>query len=354
MAGVAGYHPRLIDNRPDLIAQWHSTKNAHLNINIIGLYSIKPVVWVCDKKHEWVATVAQRTYQKQGCPFCSGRRPTPENNFAFNYPELAKQWHPTLNKKKPTEYTVYSSSKVWWLCKKGHIWKTTIASRSLHDCGCPECNPRDSKLQLFIYAELKYYYDAQYRYKVNGDECDIYLPSHQIAIEIDSCWWHKKREDKDKMKADRLLQSGIILISVRENGLKEISKNTIRYNDRDDKLIITKSVMKLLFNLIKDERLETYGSIQNPMNETYYLAQLANHPAPLFERSLAYVNPELAKQWDYEKNGGQTPSDVSANCNDKKWWKCDEGHSWTASVGSRNCHGCGCKQCYEIGRKKSV
>ena len=36
---------------------------------------------------------------------------------------------------------------------------------------------------------------------------------------------------------------------------------------------------------------------------------------------LATVNPELAAQWNYEKNGDLTPEDVTPNANRKVWWK---------------------------------
>ena len=37
---------------------------------------------------------------------------------------------------------------------------------------------------------------------------------------------------------------------------------------------------------------------------------------------------ELLREWDAEKNGGKTPSDVSMGSHQKAWWKC-------ASVSSR-------------------
>ena len=38
-------------------------------------------------------------------------------------------------------------------------------------------------------------------------------------------------------------------------------------------------------------------------------------------RSLAITHPELAKEWDYEKNYPLTPKDVTAGSNKKVWWK---------------------------------
>lgn len=60
---------------------------------------------------------------------------------------------------------------------------------------------------------------------------------------------------------------------------------------------------------------------------------------------LATRNPELAAQWDYDKNDGVTPRDILPGSNKKYWWVCPEcGNEWQAVVGSRN-SGCGCPKC---------
>jgi len=56
-------------------------------------------------------------------------------------------------------------------------------------------------------------------------------------------------------------------------------------------------------------------------------------------------NPFLAKEWNYEKNGGLLPVDVTANSDKKVWWKCDKGHEWQATIGSRNSRGHRCPYC---------
>ena len=42
-------------------------------------------------------------------------------------------------------------------------------------------------------------------------------------------------------------------------------------------------------------------------------------------KSLAELNPNLAKQWHTSKNGDLTPSDFFAKSGIKVWWKCDKG-----------------------------
>ena len=60
---------------------------------------------------------------------------------------------------------------------------------------------------------------------------------------------------------------------------------------------------------------------------------------------LATLNRTLAKEWNYEKNGGLAPTDVKANSDKKVWWKCANGHEWQATIGSRNSGGHKCPYC---------
>lgn len=59
---------------------------------------------------------------------------------------------------------------------------------------------------------------------------------------------------------------------------------------------------------------------------------------------LATTHPELAKQWHPTKNGALTPYDLMAGTRRKAWWRCEKGHEWEASVGSR-ADGKGCPVC---------
>ena len=53
---------------------------------------------------------------------------------------------------------------------------------------------------------------------------------------------------------------------------------------------------------------------------------------------------ELLREWDAEKNGGKTPSDVSMGSHQKVWWRCPKGHSYYSVVKSRT-QGTGCPVC---------
>jgi len=62
--------------------------------------------------------------------------------------------------------------------------------------------------------------------------------------------------------------------------------------------------------------------------------------------NLAYVNPELAKQWHSTLNEDLTPYDVTPGSNKFAWWQCDKSsdHEWSAQVRRRNA-GTGCPAC---------
>jgi hypothetical protein len=66
-------------------------------------------------------------------------------------------------------------------------------------------------------------------------------------------------------------------------------------------------------------------------------------------KSLAEVNPELAKQWHPIKNGELTPLDFTSGSHSKVWWKCSVGedHVWEAIIKNRN-KGNGCAICRGI------
>ena len=65
---------------------------------------------------------------------------------------------------------------------------------------------------------------------------------------------------------------------------------------------------------------------------------------------LQTVNPALANEWNYEKNTGVRPIDVTPNSNKKAWWICSNGHEWEAKINNRN-NGNGCPICRRLKQK---
>lgn len=126
---------------PDIAKQWHPDKNINLTANDVT-YGSKKIVWwlcsVCGCSYEM--PIVDRVRQKRGCPFCSGRRTCEWNCLATKYPDIAKQWHPTLNGDlTPNDVPKSGAINVWWLCPDCHeSYKKQIAERQ--KSGCPYCS----------------------------------------------------------------------------------------------------------------------------------------------------------------------------------------------------------------------
>ena len=70
------------------------------------------------------------------------RKPTKERSLAFLSPQIAKEWHPTLNGSlTPDDVFNGSRDKVWLQCQKvkDHVYKSRIAGRTNDGNGCHFC-----------------------------------------------------------------------------------------------------------------------------------------------------------------------------------------------------------------------
>ena len=54
---------------------------------------------------------------------------------------------------------------------------------------------------------------------------------------------------------------------------------------------------------------------------------------------------EVAKEWDYEKNKPNLPSQYLAGSEKSVWWKCDKGHSYKKQISLRITNKIGCPYC---------
>lgn len=75
-----------------------------------------------------------------GCPVCANKKVLKGfNDLETLAPEVAREWHPTLNKDLlPSQVLFESTKKVWWLGKCGHEWETSVVLRA-KGTGCPVC-----------------------------------------------------------------------------------------------------------------------------------------------------------------------------------------------------------------------
>jgi hypothetical protein len=97
-----------------------------------------------------------------------------------------------------------------------------------------------------VLTKLKHIFkNVRHRKKIEGKEIDVFIPHLKLGIEIDGYHWHKDKTDSDARKTAVLESKGIIIIRLREKGLRKISSNDIGYVYRKDeyellRVIITK------------------------------------------------------------------------------------------------------------------
>ena len=128
---------------PKIANEFHPILNGKKTAKNFRCNDAEKIWWRClsDSSHEWQAGIYARTVMGNNCPFCSGRRPTEEDNFQVLHPDLAKEWHPELNGTlKPSEIKSSSGQKIWWQCVANpeHVYDALPQKRVRGD-GCPYC-----------------------------------------------------------------------------------------------------------------------------------------------------------------------------------------------------------------------
>ncbi len=125
----------MADVRLPVVTEWHPTRNGELTPSDVAAGSNRSVWWRCtaDPKHQWREQVNNRTrgHRPSGCPYCKRAmyRPRPGRTLAEKFPEIAKEWHPSLNLPlRLKDISVYSGRRVWWRCRrdKSHVWGTNV------------------------------------------------------------------------------------------------------------------------------------------------------------------------------------------------------------------------------------
>jgi hypothetical protein len=342
---------------PSLIQEWHPTKNGDLTPYDVTPGSHKKIWWICKRGHEWAAVVASRSVGR-GCPYCRNedwgnlhRKALVKRSgsLADKYPQIASEWHPIRNGGlTPDQVTPGSGKKVWWICNRGHEWQSVIYSRT-HGTGCPFCAPQTSKLEIRIYSELKTIFDnVNWREKVDGLECDVYLPSYRIGIEVDGYPWHFGEEEKDKQKGVQFLEKGVMVFRVRDRNLKKVAKTDVFYGETERHFLIIKRLLNKIMEtgVLKTEKTKIiqYLDSNHLQNREEYRKIVSLLPSPLPEKSLMSLYPDLEKEWLYEKNKPLNPWLFTPGSHTKVWWVCKKGHEWKATIHNRT-NGTGCPFC---------
>ena len=257
------------------------------------------------------------------------------------HPELLKEWDYNLNEITPDSISWHYSKKVYWVCRKGHVFCSAPNRRARLGVGCPTCAKEGGT--SFPEQSIYYYLDSviptENRYIYKGVEIDIYIPSLKLGIEYDGKYYHNSKKSciKETKKDNFLKGEGVRLIRIKECDDCRVVKNII-YTIPTKKHENLKSVISIILHMIGIEQ-----DIDIDPNRDR-IAILEKYIVNEKKNSIVVKLPEVAKQWDYEKNGKIKPEFIRAASNVKFWWKCEKGHSWEATVASR-ANGNGCPYC---------
>lgn len=115
-------------------------------------------------------------------------RSSQENSLAVKRPNIVFEWNYQRNGSlTPDMFSEYSMLKVWWKCKNGHEWESTIAHRTKMRANCPYCSNR---------KVLKGYNDVATTHPELAEEWDLekssYSPAELTAGSKKKVWWKCK------------------------------------------------------------------------------------------------------------------------------------------------------------------
>ena len=300
---------KTVADYPELVAQWHPTKNGDLRPEDVSAGNSRlKVWWKCSggPDHEWSAPPGpvlqslKRVQSKQktnytrknaykysyGCPFCSNLRLSVTNALTVIRPDLAAEFHPTKNGElKVEQLVVGSAKKVWWKCPVAddHEWPTSVSKRTYSGRGCPFCSGKRASKTNCVATKAPRLIPEWHPTK-NGDK----TPWNTVATTGIKIWWLCPKHPShvwDSPPRNRYRQAGLCPFCVNQ---RVCSTN-----------------------------------------------------------SLAALFPEIAAEWHPSKNGSQTPNDVVAGSDKKVWWQCPNGadHQWSMTPYRRTVEGLGCQRC---------
>lgn len=339
---------------PDLLKDFDYEANYPKTPNDFTPVSNYYAYWKCHKcGYKWKAKVSNRV-KGRGCPVCGNRKIIKGiNDLATTHPQIAKEWHPTRNGKlTPYDVSYGNGKRVYWLCPKGHEYKTSINHRtSGTGTKCPICNKgRQSSFaeQAVYYYVKKEYPDALNKYKpdfLKLMELDIYIPSRKTAIEYDGAPWHKKDNLKKEQKKYQLCkENGISLWRIREE-MPELESDIAdrMFNCGGKKLFEYKYLNELIINLL--EHLTLKFRMQFDINVFRDEQKILEYVNELNGNTFESEYPKLAKEWHPTKNGKLKPNMFKPHSKHKAWWLCSNcGNEYYARIGARS-YGTGCPIC---------
>ncbi len=356
---VAGKND-LLTLYPTVVEEWSYEKNGDIMPSSIYPGTHTKYWWKCKTcGHEWETAVRDRV-KGRNCPECAIKQRTistyktklsTNKSLAIVRPDLAMEWnYERNNPQTPEMVTPSSGQRVWWKCSIcGNEWEARVCTR-YNGNRCPSCRA----IYHVSYPEKALFYYLKKSFPdtidnirfdwLKGQELDIYIPSLSIAIEYDGDHWHQDTK-RDNQKGLLLKEHGIILFRVREPKCPPIDDGSMVIHI--SKIEKNYSHMNEAINMLYEELKSITEHVIIPDVDVLRdnIQILGTYQKFKEDNSLQSSFPDLAKEWDYEKNGKLKPNMITPGNDAKVWWRCAKcGNEWKAAIGSRT-RGIGCPAC---------
>lgn len=332
---------------PELVSEW-SAKNLPLTPETVSYGCNKVVWWIGKCGHEWTASVKARSSGEK-CPICDGTRIVEGiNDLATTHPLIADEWSPQNLPFQPTMVGAGSHKKVWWRDKLGHEWKAEVRAR-VRGTACPYCS-HNKVLEGFNDLATRFPEVA-----AEWSERNLpLLPTMVTAFTNRKVWWRCSEGHE-----------WYTLISTRAGGSKcpycsgiELLKGFNDFATRQPELAEEWSDRNLpltpdMVNEKSRKKVWWKCSVCGFEWQSLVKSRIKGTVCPVCAdravkegyNDLATTDPEIAAEWNYEKNKGLIPQSISRNSLRYVWWKDAFGHEWRDKVFNRAVEGIGCKEC---------
>ncbi len=346
-------------SNPELMSEWHPSKNGPLNPEKFTPGSSRKVWWLCrkDPSHTWKASCLARTVQKTACPFCSSRKLTISNSLAGRFPELAREWHPTKNGElRPEEIFPFGKIKIWWRCSLNaeHIWRQNVTNRTRKNLGCPHCAGNATKFGRVSLKERFPKVAAEWHPTLNGSLKPEDVPGCSVRV----VWWLCSLNPKHtwQCKVERrtihnaqckaCIDEGKVLrrLPAKEQSLgylfPEIAAEWHKLrNDGFSPFMFSPGSQRYVWWQcpVKAEH-EYQAKISNrTRKERPQICQFCAGDRVDTENSIAALHPSIAAEWHPTLNEKMKPNRVACGSSKLYWWRCkkDKTHQWMQSASNR-------------------
>ena len=281
-------------------------------------------------------------------PLCGGilLKITDPGELQKRFELIKNEWNIEKNYKLPQEYSRGSNKRVWWKCKEGHEWQAVISNRVSGD-GCPYCSGRKPIIGKTDIPTLMPHLADEWDYEKN----DIAITEYTVHSNAKIFWKCKKGHEWKTMINGRARGAGCPYCAGNkpiqgENDFATVCVNLLKEwnykrNIKNPSEISSFSGLKVWWKCDKGHEWEARISDRRKGNGCPY----CSGKKPIAgETDLKSQRPDLAAEWNEEKNGELTAEDVTVSAGKMVWWKCKEGHEWKARIYSRN-YGRGCPYC---------